>query len=299
MPLDTLEPLFTDMWLHQRPRVASRKGQGTWRTDRSAALSMPYIEPNISGIMQSFIIVDRDFPEADRIAGRLGLPEPSWVAVNPHTTQGHISYNLSSPVALTDAAHRRPVNLLARVEQGLETLLDGDPGYTGGLTKNPLHPSHPTVWGGEDARYELKTLAKALSDLGALPNPRNPRKHVQRSSVGRNVALFDDTRLWAYKAVERYWGGHSRHWIQAVFEQACIYNESRIAEDFSRGPLEAAEVGYITKSVADWVWKNFTPESRAAYKTRRQADGRKGGLASGEARRRNGSFGKLLEILND
>lgn len=260
---ETFETLFPEAWLHERPRVTDRKGNPTWRTSRSEALGMPYIEPNVSGIIQSLIITDRDKPDADRIAGVLGLPDPSWVSINPHTTTGHIVYSLKDPVTLTDAARRPPVNFLARIEHGLATVLDGDPGYTGGLTKNPVHAWHPTLWGPQEARYGLRELAAALDGLGALPKAGNPRRNVQRSAVGRNVALFDETRQWAYKAVERFWHGPAAEWSHAVRSHAWEVNETRIANDFTTGPLPWAEVGYLAASVRDWVWERFTPESRA------------------------------------
>lgn len=280
MVAETFETLFPESWLHERPRVTDRKGNPTWRVSRTDALGFPYVEPNVSGVLQSLVITDRDKPDADRIAGALGLPDPSWIAINPHTTTGHIVYALKDPVPLTDAARRPPVNLLARIEHGLASVLDGDPGYTGGLTKNPVHPWHPTLWGPQEARYGLRELANALDGLGALPGAGSPRQRVQRSAVGRNVALFDDTRQWAYKAVERFWGAPGDVWARATLHQAHTYNENRIANDFTTGPLPTPEVGYLAKSVADWVWARFTPESRARLIARTHTSERQAERAS-------------------
>ena len=259
----TFEDLWPEVWKHERPRVTDRKGNPTWRPSRAEALTMPYIEPNITGILVSQVIVDRDLPDSDRIAESLGLLPPSSVSINPHTTTGHIRYGLKDPVPLTDAARRPPVNFLARIEHGLVTILDGDPGYTGTITKNPFHPQHPTLWGPLEALYGLRDLAANLDDLGAMPGAGSPRKRVSRSAVGRNVALFDDTRKWAYKAVERFWGAPVTEWAAAVLHQAHTYNETRIANDFTTGALPTKEVGYLATSVAGWVWQRFTPESRA------------------------------------
>lgn len=87
--------------------------------------------------MQSLIVTDHDGADADFIADLTGLPQPSWVAMNQYTRSGHIVYALNSPVCLTDAGHRAPVNLLARVEQGLTDVLGGDVGYGGRITKTP------------------------------------------------------------------------------------------------------------------------------------------------------------------
>lgn len=265
----TLEPLFPELWLHERPRVTDRKGSPTRRVSRSDALGFAYIEPNVTGVLQSLVITDRDAPDADRIADVIGLPVPSWVALNPHTTAGHIVYALKDPVPLTDAARRPPVNLLARIEHGLATVLDGDPGYTGGLTKNPTHYMHPTLWGDDTARYGLRELARALDDLGALPRAGNAHRNVQSSAVGRNVALFDYTRAWAYKAVRRFWGGPVTEWHRAVRGYAHETNETRIANDFTPGSLSAVECGYLATSVGKWVWDRFTPAQFSAVQTAR------------------------------
>jgi len=281
----TFESLWPEVWKHQRPRVTDRKGNPTWRMSPSEALTMPYIEPNITGILVSQVVIDRDLPDSDRIAEHLGLLPPSSVSINAHTTTGHIRYGLKDPVPLTDAARRPPVNFLSRIEHGLVTILDGDPGYTGTLTKNPFHPQHPTLWGPFEALYGLRELAANLDELGALPDPRNPRKNVSRSAVGRNVALFDDTRQWAYKAVDRFWGAPSVEWSRAVLHQAHTYNETRIASDFSAGPLPIKEVGHLATSVAGWVWGKFTPQRRAEIIARTHTSelqserGRKGGAA--------------------
>ena len=287
----TFENLWPEVWTHQRPRVTDRKGNPTWRTSPSEALKLPYLEPNITGILVSQVIIDRDLPDSDRIAERLGLLPPSSVSINAHTTTGHIRYGLKDPVPLTDAARRPPVNFLSRVEHGLVTILDGDPGYTGTLTKNPFHPLHPTLWGPFEALYGLRELATNLDDLGALPDARNPRKNGSRSTVGRNVALFDDTRQWAYKAVERFWCAPVAEWSRAVLHQAHTYNETRIANDFSSGALPVEEVGHLAKSVAGLVWGRFTPEHRAQLIARTHTPelqiprARKGGAARAAQRR--------------
>lgn len=277
----TLEPLFPKVWLHDYPRVTHAKGTPTRRVPKAKAYCYEYIEPNVTGQIQSLIITDRDKPDADRIAEVLGLPAPSWVSINAHTTCGHIVYVLKDPVTLTDAARRPPVNLLARIEHGLAVVLDGDPGYTGGLTKNPTHIMHPTLWGPEEARYGLRELASALDDLGALPKAGNARRNVLRSAVGRNVALFDETRLWAYRSVTRYRSARESEWQRAVLQYASRINSDRIGNDFSTGPLTLPEVGHTAKSVAGWVWQKYTPEVQSAWGRKR---GKIGGHKSGQAR---------------
>lgn len=161
----SFEDIFTDHWLPAKPLCADRKNGSYKRQTRARALEHAYIETNPLA-MQSLIVTDHDGADADYIADLAGLPQPSWVAMNPHTRSGHIVYALEAPVCLTDAGHRAPVNLLARVEQGLTDVLGGDIGYGGRITKGgqecrPLQP-HPPV--GLQGAFTLHGLHGVVRD---------------------------------------------------------------------------------------------------------------------------------------
>jgi hypothetical protein len=261
----SFENVFTEHWLPQKPLCADRKNGSYKRQARARALEHAYIETNPLA-MHSLIVTDHDGADSDYIADLVGLPQPSWVAMNPHTRSGHIVYALKSPVCLTDAGHRAPVNLLARVEQGLTDVLGGDIGYGGRITKNPTHNAHMPLWGEAEALYGLKDLAKALGDVGALPAPHRGAQTVLDSTVGRNVALFNLTRQWAYRARLRY--TDYTEWAETVYAFASMKNESVIADEFSRGPMSENEVAQIAKSIARWVWGKITPEQTARNRAR-------------------------------
>lgn len=270
---------FAGTWLPRAPLASDHKQGPYFRHHRADALGMAYIEANPL-VMQSLVVIDRDHTDTDLAAELAGLPRPTYVASNPHTGTGHVVYGLSTPVCLTDAAHRRPINLLARIEQGLTTILDGDAAYGGRITKNPLVAPHVTLWG--DELYELRTLAQILGDLGALPGANNPRKTLTSSALGRNVALFDLTRAWAYRAIRPHWGGPQRAWDADVLAYAWRHNETVIANDFKRGPLAYTEVQHLAQSIARWTWRNMTRES---FSARQRAIGKRGAMRSAEIRR--------------
>lgn len=261
----SFEDVFTDHWLPAKPLCADRKNGSYKRQTRARALEHPYIETNPLA-MQSLIVTDHDGADADFIADLVGLPQPSWVAMNPHTRSGHIVYALESPVCLTDAARRAPVNLLARIEQGLTDVLGGDIGYGGRITKNPTHTAHMPLWGEAEALYSLRDLARALGDIGALPEPHRAAQTVLDSAVGRNVALFNLTRQWAYRARLRY--TDYAEWSETVYAFASMKNASVIADEFSRGPMGEGEVAQVAKSIAGWVWVKITPEQTEANRKR-------------------------------
>lgn len=252
---------FTQHWLPRAPRAGDVKGSRPWsaRKTRDVALTLPYIEANPSAV-RSLIVTDHDGADADLIAALKGLPTPSYVAMNPHTRAGHIVYALDAPVCLTDAARRRPINLLARVESGLTTVLDGDLAYGTGtssqLTKNPFHHDHLPLWADAGTAYGLRDLAAALDTIGALPRPGEPRKVLTNSLVGRNVALFDLTRQWAYRAWRRY--AHDQdEWDAVTHAYAWDRNLAVIGTEFTRGPLDDTEVTHLARSVSRWTWRKF------------------------------------------
>ena len=253
-PTDKQLELFDQSWIPNYAYGRKTIHSGTYKYSRNKALECDYIEANKTGRIQSLIVIDYDgITPAQWQAERVGMLEPSWVALNPYTNTGHITYALASPVPLTDASRRPPVNYLARIETGLLKILEGDPAYSKLLTKNPLR--HPTVWG--ERRYQLKELATRLDELNALPRAGNPRRNVTTSAIGRNVALFDLTRTWGYSAVRRYYGAPYSEWRSAVFAHAWETNETVIANEFSRGGMSAQEIGHISNSVANWIWQKF------------------------------------------
>lgn len=262
--------LFGASYRPRRPLCGPAKTGPYRRRERAAALSeSPYIETNPTCI-QSLIVTDVDAGDVAGLAQLVGLPPESWaVRTRNAVGSGHIGYALATPVVLTDAAHRRPINLLARVEQGLQDVLGGDMSYAGRIMKNPVSPGafQDTLWPQDVSfpTYTLRELASSLADLGALPSPGDPRP--RQSGVGRNVDIFDRTRTWAYRAIKRYWGGDFGEWGEVVHAKARILNLDLERE--GRDPLPDREILHLARSISKWVWSRFTPESFSEIQAQR------------------------------
>lgn len=277
--LDALAPPlpFEEHWKPRRPLAGKSKSGGYYRTNRERALTMPYIESNPTA-MTSLVITDHDGGMADEIVSLAGMPQPSYVALNPITRSGQIVYALATPVIMTDAARRAPVNLLARIEAGLNTVFAGDVAYGGRITKNPTHADHLTLWGPDYAVYELRDLAQPLDEVGALPKfktTKERRKALATSSSGRNVDLFDLTRRWAYRRRGDY--DQLSRWLQVLQDYAWDRNIDLIGPAYEKGPMLVGEVNQLGRSIATWTWRNI----HHTFSEIQTIRGQRGGLKTG------------------
>lgn len=265
---------FEEHWLPQRPLAGKAKSGGYYRTTRERALTLPYIESNPKAL-RSLVITDHDGGRADEIVGVCGLPQPSYISLNPHTRDGHIVYVLAKPVCLTDAARRRPVNKLAAIEAGLNDVLAGDVAYGGRITKNPRHADHLTLFGPDWAVYQMDDLAEPLRALKALPTwktVKERRSRLQTTDVGRNVELFECTRRWAYPRRGDF--TDLSRWQSAVDDYAWDRNVELITDSFTKGPLDAGEVSQIARSISTWTWRRI----KRSFSEEQARRGRLGGL---------------------
>lgn len=274
--VDTPPLPFEEHWLPHRPLAAKSKHGPYYRTSREHALTMPYIEGNPKAL-RSLIITDHDGGRADEIVSICGLPQPSYIALNPHTRDGHIVYVLEKPVCLTDAARRRPVNLLAAIEAGLNDVLSGDVAYGGRITKNPRHGDHLPLFGSDRAVYRMADLADPLRELKALPRwtgARDRRKKLATTDVGRNVELFEVVRRWAYRHRGDY--NDLGQWKAVVDDYTWDRNVELITPSFIKGPLDPGETRQIGRSVAMWTWRHI----KRSFSEEQARRGRLGGLAT-------------------
>lgn len=242
--------LFDSRWLLHAPYASDNLRAGCWREPRAKALARRYIQLNAAHLVWC-IVVDVDHDEVAWKLDAANLPEPSWTAVNPFNGHAHVAYVLEVPVPRSDAARVKPLRFLARIEAGLVAALEGDTAYAGLLTKNPLHRAWHTFWCSEDGVYTLGELAEALGDR--LPR-QLPRRTEHSHGLGRNVTLFNSLRKWAYTAIRRYREDGREQWEEMTLAWAQGINLG-----FPE-PLPEREVRDTARSVAKWVWTNFSEE---------------------------------------
>lgn len=253
--------------LPHRPLAADDYERGVYPCGWQAAASQRTIQLNPPS-MTHWLVFDCDHQDPERWR-TAGLPEPTFTTVNPINQHHHVVYKLTAPVCTTERGRVGPQRYLRAVREALRAALDGDPGYSGLLTKNPLSACWVAIRPvGELRAYSLSELAAGLdlraAGRRAAPGGPDAAELAEVGAGGRNRALFDCVRKWAYT---------NRATADEVCARAHQCNQ-QLAE-----PLGGREVDAISKSVARFVARHITPGAgtSAKFLAKQAARGRLGG----------------------
>lgn len=285
--------LFVDAWpeafryignrLPYRPYVSDNpKLEGSQRRALHAALSWRYVQYNPSAYTH-LLIVDYDARSGIDVAEvwkHAGLARPTYIVRTPGLPKGHLVWAIKVPIPTLDMAKSKSLSYYRAIEVAYTKAVDGDFGFTGLLTKNPVHPFGFEVDWLNPHPYTLKDLASFVE----LPkNARREKREAralalsehEKVGLGRNCAMFYTVAGWAYKAIRQYWDTDSIRWAAAVREECDLLNQR-----FSP-PLPETEVRRISRSISSWTWANTT---RADFSEIQSYRGAEGGRRSGVTR---------------
>jgi hypothetical protein len=228
---------WDQMWLPRRPLASNNLLAGVYRHARGEALGMRYVESNPS-MLSNLLVVDIDHADATmRACWDRATWWPNLVVENPTNGHAHAVWALAEPVTRTEYARRKPLALAAAVSEGLRRSVDGDQGYSGLLTKNPVHGSWTTVVCNAERLYGLHELAGYLGEAGYLP-PASWKRSKRRNTtgLGRNCSIFETARTWAYREVRHHFGDANGlhvaisahvHELNAEFPEPLAHNEAQ------------------------------------------------------------------------
>ena len=195
--------------------------------------------------------------DVDRVGAAIdwsdrNAPAPTLTITNPENGHAHLLYALKTSIRTAPDGKMKPLRYAAAVENALRKKLEADAGYSGLICKNPNHGHWKiAVW--QPELYTLDWLADFL-DLNAA----NDKEIVADYGLGRNCALFDKTRKWAYRAIRQGWPEYEQ-WLEACHARASAYNLQFAS------PLDEKEVSGIAKSIAKWTSDKFSEELFNAY----------------------------------
>ena len=216
------------------------------------AIKRRYIQVNPPHL-RTFLLFDLDYAGAALAWEDNNLPMPAWAAVNRENTHAHLAYALSAPVLTADFGGRQAaLRYLAAVEAAYRAKLGGDDGFSGLITKNPVHPHWELLRGVPDAvwGYDLPYLADFV-DFAKF-KPYVGRSNVEAVGLGRNCTVFNIVSRWAYQNIRTFKCEYGvTDWKREVLNQCLNVNG-----DFPY-PMMLKEVQCIAKSIAKWVWNRF------------------------------------------
>lgn len=202
---------------------------------------MQYIQGN-QPCMLHYFFFDIDRSDAVMAWHDANLPMPYWTAQTQKNGHAHICYKLEIPLCTSEFGSQKAIAYASKVQAGLASKLGADVGYSHLITKNPFHKDWRVTFWSEQA-YTLDYLA----DFVDLPTKLNKKQEVL--GLGRNCAMFDTVRKWAYKAVRGHRGSTFDVWLGEVLKMAINANGAFIE------PLPYSEVKATAKSIARYCWK--------------------------------------------
>lgn len=254
--------------LPHKPYCTDELGAGLIIRQKKTAIQMPYIQPNPPCLVSS-LVFDIDRSDAYFSWSDANLPPPHWIARNRQNSHAHIGYMLAVPVCTTHRAKQSIIEYAAKIEQAYSLALGADRGYSGLITKNPCHEA----W--ETHIFDVQPYGLGyLADFVELQELKTDLREV--SGLGRNCAMFDTVRCWAYKAIREHRGSTFDIWLGKVLEQCQNANGAFIE------PLAYSEVKATAKSIARYCWKKDA-YCYQEFIDRQTRKGQLGGKAKGKA----------------
>jgi hypothetical protein len=228
--------------LAYKPYCADDLLYGLQIRPKKTAISMQYIQGN-QPCMIHYFFFDIDRAEAVMAWHDANLPMPYWTAQTPKNGHAHICYKLAIPLCTSDLGSQKAIAYASKVQAGLANKLGADVGYSHLITKNPFHKDwRVTFWSAE--AYTLDYLA----DFVELPKKLTKKQEAR--GLGRNCALFDTVRKWAYKAIREHRGSTYNTWLDRVIKECESVNHAFLE------PLPYSEIKATAKSIAKYCWKN-------------------------------------------
>lgn len=283
---------WEQLWLPHRPLATNSFRTGLHREKRPVALTRRYIEANPRAL-SNLLVVDIDHEDAVMRAlwERKGWL-PNAVVENPDNGHAHAVWALSEPVTRTEYARRKPLAYAAAITEGLRRSADGDVGYSGLITKNPIHEGWETIWN-TDKLYSLPELEHHLTEAEFMPPASWARtKRRNTTGLGRNCGIFESARIWAYRAARliRQRSEHATPRDSRDLLAAINTHVQELNAEYPE-PLPTSEIRAISASIHRWIttkfygWTDSRTVNEATFTAMQSARGRKGGKVSGAARR--------------
>lgn len=205
---------------------------------------------------KQWLVIDCDHEHLDHPKPFLweekSLPPPNFIVQNRDNGRFHVYY-LIHGVSIGQGCRTQPQAYYRAIYRALVEAWEGDENYTQGLSKNPLSDQFQLIYYHEK-KQSLYELHDYLPDVLPFPDHSSVEDKGSLCRVPniqgiRNSTLFDEVRMYAYKAKGCFkdYNPFLGHIKQVALRIAPI------SADFKR-----AEVLQTARSIARWVWINYT-----------------------------------------
>ena len=167
---------------------------------RKKEKALNYIYIGLNHLYRKYIVIDIDKPQSAFLWEEKKLPPPSIITINPKNTHCHYLWEIKTPVIYTENGRVKPQQYFENTDLALTTILNADKGYTGYITKNPIHNTWKIIT--HHTSYEIEDFGEYI-DVFSHKKQRKC-KSIAESGEGRNVTLFNILREWAYVRVKQH-----------------------------------------------------------------------------------------------
>lgn len=277
---------WEQLWLPLWPLASDDLRHGIYRQSRQSALGVRYIEANPHAI-SNLLVVDIDHPDA-LLRAQWNRHDwlPNAIVENPENGHAHAVWAMREPITRTEYGKKKPLAFAAAVTEGLRRSVDGDHGYSGLITKNPVHEAWEAHWL-TDHLYELDELREHLTEADFMPERSwNRSRRKAPVGLGRNCTIFETARTWAYQIARKIRINNeypTRQDRTQLHAEISAYVHGLNAE-YSE-PLPYSEAKAIIVSIDKWIttkftgWTNSRTANREKFATIQSYRGRKSATA--------------------
>ena len=229
--------------LPKKPYCSNNLDTGLLIRNANLASQMRYIQHNhVNSKLWLVYDIDRAISPCD-----IEVAIPNLFIQNPANCHAHLAYSLDVPVHLNKSSSQKPIRFAGAIDCAYREALDADLGYAGLIMKNPLNENWRT--------YQLRKESYGLNELAEyvdlLPSPhfssQYKNKNLANYGLGRNCALFEDLRGWAYK-------NKSQHNNSTAFDEAVMTQALDVYNELFTVPLPFSEIKSVATSVSKWTW---------------------------------------------
>lgn len=217
---------------HVAPFVGLRDENGricnSFRVPQGKAWEYSDVSYAKSGNAWTALVIDIDRPEKlHEILHEGSSLQPNWIVFNRANGHAHAAYPLKKPVLMYPTSSQAPIEYLKDTEKKLIQALDGDPGYSGHLSRNPITQNSwntESIWLRKEP-WDLDELNDAVARY--LPIDWKPIELLE-GAIGRNCTLFKSLMNWAGREDNRFEDISMRaKFINSELESPLLHSELR------------------------------------------------------------------------